>query len=100
MPDPRIARTRLHVLTVLRRLLAGNGEEITLSTLATEAQVSRRTLYTHWGTVESAVAEAEFGLAPSAEHDEFMSVSGDTMRELPGLIRELEQLRREKLARA
>lgn len=100
MPDPRIARTRLHVLTVLRGLLARDSGEITLSTLATEAQVSRRTLYTHWGTVESVVAEAEFGLVHSPEHDEFMSVSADTMRELPALIRELKALRLEKLARA
>ena len=94
--DPRIARTKLHVLGVLRELLDRDGAEITLSSLATEARVSRRTIYTHWGTVESAVAEAMFDETESAESDRFMLVVTDTLRELPALVRELEQLRREK----
>lgn len=59
MADPRIERTRVHVLTVTRRLLAErSGEPLTFSRLAQEAQVSRRTLYTHWGTVERVIGEA------------------------------------------
>ena len=59
MADPRIERTRLHVLTVTRRMLAErSGEPLTFSRLAEEAQVSRRTLYTHWGTVERVIGEA------------------------------------------
>ena len=34
------------------------GEPLTFSRLAEEAQVSRRTLYTHWGTVERVIGEA------------------------------------------
>jgi len=57
--DPRIERTRIHVLTVTRRLLTERtGEPLTFSRLAEEAQVSRRTLYTHWGTVERVIGEA------------------------------------------
>ena len=95
MSDPRIARTKEHVLGVLRELMSRTGEEITLSSLAAEARVSRRTIYTHWGTVECAVAEAMFGETESAESNRFMLVATDTLRELPVLIRELEQLRRE-----
>ena len=96
MSDPRIMRTKQHVLGVLRELLNRDGEEITLSSLAAEARVSRRTIYTHWGTVESAVAEALFDETESAEADRFRLVVTDTLRELPVLIRELEQLRRER----
>ena len=35
-----------------------SGEPLTFSRLAEEAQVSRRTLYTHWGTVERVIGEA------------------------------------------
>jgi AcrR family transcriptional regulator len=57
--DPRIERTRLHVLTVARAMLAeGRGEPPNFSRLAERAQVSRRTLYTHWGTIERVIAEA------------------------------------------
>ena len=59
MTDPRIERTRVHVLTVTRRMLAQRtGEPLSFSRLAQEAQVSRRTLYTHWGTVERVIGEA------------------------------------------
>lgn len=59
MADPRIERTRIHVLTVTRRMIADHtGEPLTFSRLAEEAQVSRRTLYTHWGTIERVIGEA------------------------------------------
>lgn len=59
MTDPRIERTRVHVLTVTRRMLAERtGEPLSFSRLAQAAQVSRRTLYTHWGTVERVIGEA------------------------------------------
>ena len=71
MADPRIERTRIHVLTVTRRMLSERtGEPLTFSRLADEAQVSRRTLYTHWGTIERVIGEAvalhtaEFSINP------------------------------------
>jgi AcrR family transcriptional regulator len=68
MPDPRIERTRTHVLTVARAMLAErNGEPLTFSRLAEEAQVSRRTLYTHWGSVERVIADAAVFELPPAQ---------------------------------
>lgn len=59
MSDPRVARTQLHVLTTARRLLVEHtGEPLTFTLLAKEAQVSRRTLYTHWGTIEKVISAA------------------------------------------
>ncbi|WP_157411948.1 MULTISPECIES: TetR/AcrR family transcriptional regulator [unclassified Agreia] len=67
MTDPRIKRTRLHVLETTRRMLSErNGETITLSSLAKEAEVSRRTLYVHWGTIEQVISEA-VSLAPGSD---------------------------------
>jgi len=70
--DPRIERTRIHVLTVARSMLAERtGDPLTFSRLAEAAQVSRRTLYTHWGTIERVIGEAialhtaEFAFDPS-----------------------------------
>ena len=56
--DPRIDRTRRHVLDTARRMLAEHiGLPMTFSTLSAEAQVSRRTLYTHWGDIESVIRD-------------------------------------------
>jgi AcrR family transcriptional regulator len=59
MSDPRVQRTRLHVLNTAREMLGErSGEPLTLTSLATRAQVSRRTLYTHWGTIERVISDA------------------------------------------
>ncbi|MET0989933.1 MAG: TetR/AcrR family transcriptional regulator [Glaciihabitans sp.] len=59
MTDPRIKRTREHVLRTARDMLAQpSGVPLTLSALAAEAQVSRRTLYVHWGTIQKVISEA------------------------------------------
>ncbi|MDN4641610.1 helix-turn-helix domain containing protein [Agreia sp. PsM10] len=64
MTDPRIRRTRLHVLATARAMIAEKGSEpLTISSLAREAQISRRTLYVHWQTIEELTSEA---LADSA----------------------------------
>lgn len=56
-PDPRVARTRAHVLATARTMLGERNATITFSTLSVRAEVSRRTLYTHWGTIENLFAE-------------------------------------------
>jgi AcrR family transcriptional regulator len=57
--DPRIKRTREHVLRTAREMLAQpSGVPLTLSGLAAEAQVSRRTLYVHWGTIQKVISDA------------------------------------------
>ncbi|PRY69013.1 TetR family transcriptional regulator [Glaciihabitans tibetensis] len=59
MTDPRIKRTRDHVLRTAREMLAEpQGAPLTLSALAAVAQVSRRTLYVHWGTIQQVISEA------------------------------------------
>jgi AcrR family transcriptional regulator len=57
--DPRIERTRRHVLETARQMLAIRGSEpFTFTTLAARARVSRRTLYTHWGSIEKVISDA------------------------------------------
>jgi AcrR family transcriptional regulator len=69
MADPRIQRTRTHVLAVARRLLSEPASTaLTFTVLSVAAQVSRRTLYTHWGSIDGVISEAvsyEFVEAPA-----------------------------------
>lgn len=52
--DPRIERTRAHVLGHARDLLASDGPgAVTYSELAARARVTRQTLYRHWPTREA-----------------------------------------------
>lgn len=47
------------MLRTAREMLAHpSGVPLTLSGLAAEAQVSRRTLYVHWGTIQKVISEA------------------------------------------
>jgi AcrR family transcriptional regulator len=47
--DPRVDRTREHVLKCARELLLAEGAQaVTFSSLARQARVSRSTLYRHW----------------------------------------------------
>ena len=79
MPDPRIERTRVHVLTIARQMLVErSGDPLTFSRLAERAQVSRRTLYTHWGTIERVIAEAVAEPDPTTAID----VTGLSKREI------------------
>jgi AcrR family transcriptional regulator len=49
--DPRVVRTRAHVLAHAGRLLAETGPEaLTFSRLSAEARVSRQTLYRYWAS--------------------------------------------------
>lgn len=57
--DPRPARTRAHVLSTVHDMLERReGLPLTFTTIAVESNVARRTLYKHWGTVESLMADA------------------------------------------
>jgi AcrR family transcriptional regulator len=56
--DPRIQRTRDHVLGVVMEILSEGVEPLTFSSVAERALVSRKTLYAHWGTVENLAAES------------------------------------------
>lgn len=51
MSDPRIERTRAHVLAQARELIAAQGiGSLTYAALAARARVARPTLYRHWPT--------------------------------------------------
>lgn len=68
--DPRIERTRLHVLETVRRMLADQvGLPLTFSSLSAEARVSRRTLYTHWGTIETIIRDGVMLVQTEAPKD-------------------------------
>ena len=91
MPDPRIERTRVHVLSIARQMLVErSGEPLTFSRLAERAQVSRRTLYTHWGTIERVIAEAVAEPDPTSVID----VTGLSKRQV---LRELLNVTRDRL---
>ena len=56
--DPRIDRTRRHVLACALTMLTEDGAEaVTFSTVAREARVSRATLYRHWTSREQLLAD-------------------------------------------
>jgi AcrR family transcriptional regulator len=56
--DPRIERTRAHVLDHARKLLASEGPNaVTYSELAARARVTRQTLYRHWPTRETLIVD-------------------------------------------
>jgi AcrR family transcriptional regulator len=56
--DPRVSRTRNHVLDHARQLLLEQGPAgMTFSALATRARVARQTLYRYWDGPEALVAD-------------------------------------------
>jgi AcrR family transcriptional regulator len=55
--DPRIRRTRIHVLDIARTMLNEHTEALTFTAVAERAFVARQTLYKHWGSIENLIAE-------------------------------------------
>ncbi|SDO58063.1 DNA-binding transcriptional regulator, AcrR family [Nakamurella panacisegetis] len=56
--DPRVERTREHVLSCARTLLAESGADaVTFSNVGKRARVARQTLYRHWATREQLIAD-------------------------------------------
>jgi AcrR family transcriptional regulator len=55
---PRVQRTKAHVLSVARKMLAEVGPaELTYTALCATSGVTRQTLYRHWPTREALLAE-------------------------------------------
>ena len=69
------------------------GDDVTISSVAGEALVSRRTIYAHWGSIENLVADSIFDDSESAERDIFLTAYRDPLRLLPAMVRELAELR-------
>jgi AcrR family transcriptional regulator len=56
--DPRIDRTRQHVLACAREIMLARGADaVTFSEVGRAARVSRNTLYRHWPTREKLLAD-------------------------------------------
>lgn len=63
-PDPRVVRTRAHVIGIALKLVS-EDRELSFASLAAAARVSRKTLYSHFssltGLVSVLIQEAAFG---------------------------------------
>ena len=88
MSDPRVERTRIHIREVVLAMMA-RGDDLTISSVAKEALVSRRTIYAHWGTIEDLVADSIFGAHESVEREEFLTTYKNPLRLLPAMVREV-----------
>jgi len=76
VPDPRVERTREHVLTVTRRVLLERPDEpLTFSLLSRESQISRKTLYAHWGDVETLIRESLRGVLTVEDEEDLSGLS-------------------------
>jgi AcrR family transcriptional regulator len=81
MSDPRIERTRLHVVGVVRELLAdGPSGKLNFSIVSEAARVSRRTLYTHWGDIEHLIGDAAAAPVSPREDDIDLSALSEVDR--------------------
>ncbi|MCU1406411.1 MAG: transcriptional regulator [Glaciihabitans sp.] len=58
-------------------LAESSGAALTLSALAARAQVSRRTLYVHWGTIQQVISEAV-----DLDHGDEIDTTGLAPREI------------------
>ncbi len=69
-------------------LIAGTGE-LTITSVAAAARVSRRTIYAHWGTIEDLVADSVFDTGEVAARNAFLRIVRDPLRLLPAIVREV-----------
>lgn len=68
--NPRVQRTRNHLLTAARELLAETGPVgLTYSTLAERAGVTRQTVYRHWPSRAALLVDLMLG-GPAADYPE------------------------------
>lgn len=92
MSDPRVTRTRIHIRQTVRELIAQDGE-VTISSVAVAAKVSRRTIYSHWGTIEDLAADSIFEAHEQVEREAFLTIYKNPLRLLPAMVREVVGLR-------
>ncbi|WP_328667251.1 TetR/AcrR family transcriptional regulator [Streptomyces sp. NBC_00322] len=58
LSNPRVQRTRTHILAIARELLPGVGPAgLTYALLADRAKVTRQTLYRHWPTRDNLLSD-------------------------------------------
>ena len=80
--DPRVERTRAAVIDAATALMMGDGPgAITHATVATAANVSRTTVYTHWPTREDLLRATIDSIRRDKPHtDELTGDLGDDLR--------------------
>jgi len=76
----------------MRAMMAG-GDDLSISSVAATARVSRRTIYAHWGMIEDLVADSVFSEHEGVERDAFLVTYKNPLRLLPSMVRELAELR-------
>jgi AcrR family transcriptional regulator len=76
--DPRVTRTRAHVLAIAREILLESGPSgLTYSSLSQRSKVTRQTLYRHWPTRQALLADLVLA-GPEADYPE----PGDNPRDV------------------
>lgn len=87
--DPRIDRTRQHVLACAREILLTHGADaITYSTVGRAARVSRNTLYRHWPTRERLLADLTLSYYADQEADESGATGAGSVADFLMSVRE------------
>jgi AcrR family transcriptional regulator len=77
---PRDPRTQRAILAATRKLLSGNGyDQISIDSIAREADVSRPTVYRRWPSKAHVVFDAVFGVADDGD---MLAGSGDFATDL------------------
>ncbi len=92
MVDPRMVRTREHVLSVCRAMLAAQRSAgLTFTAVAARSEVSRATLYRHWETAEAMLVDAVTAdpVEGSLVSDQMKATTGSVYRFLRGVREDL-----------
>jgi AcrR family transcriptional regulator len=87
--DPRMDRTRQHVLACAREIMLARGADaVTFSEVGRVARVSRNTLYRHWPTREKLLADLTLSYYADQEGGESAETGVGSVADFLRLVRE------------
>jgi AcrR family transcriptional regulator len=87
--DPRMDRTRQHVLACAREILLARGADaVTYSAVGRVARVSRNTLYRHWPTREKLLADLTLSYYADQEGDGSAATGSGSVADFLKSVRE------------
>ena len=87
--DPRMDRTRQHVLACAREILLARGADaVTYSEVGRVARVSRNTLYRHWPTREKLLADLTLSYYAGQEGDGSAATGAGSVADFLKSVRE------------
>ena len=87
--DPRMDRTRQHVLACAREILLARGADaVTYSEVGRVARVSRNTLYRHWPTREKLLADLTLSYYAGQEGDGSAATGAGSVADFLESVRE------------